>query len=150
MVSNKCKEYCREIGLLAEHIVCMADGYEEPVEKFRKSLLYSHEFEDKEKMIWNMRETGYRISETVKEIDICDLEILQNELGVSVIEYCDLLNIALRTEPYSNNEVKYKCDAILSIAVDMLHRVMRKDEIYKKIAKGEVNENVQIQFLSYP
>lgn len=150
MVSNKCKECCREIGLLAEHIVCMADGYEEPIEKFRKSLLYSPEFEDKDKMILDMKETCGRIAETVKEINLADIKILHEEFGVSVKEYCDLLNTALYTEPYSNNEVKYKCDALLSIAVDMLHRVMRNDEIYKKISKGEINENVQIQFLPHP
>ena len=51
MISNEGREFCRGIGLLAEHIICMADSFEEPIEKFRKSLFYSPEFEDKGKII---------------------------------------------------------------------------------------------------
>ena len=51
MVSNDCKERIRDIGLLVEHIVCMADCYEEPIEKFRSSAFYKPEFEDKAKII---------------------------------------------------------------------------------------------------
>ena len=56
MVSNDCKEKCRDIGLLAENIICMADCYEEPIEKFRKSIFYKPEFEDKEKLMQNAPE----------------------------------------------------------------------------------------------
>ena len=51
MISNEGREFCRGIGLLAEHIICMADPFEEPIEKFRKSLFYSSEFEDKGRII---------------------------------------------------------------------------------------------------
>ena len=51
MVSNDCKEKCRDFGMLVENIICMADCYEEPIEKFRKSMFYKPEFEDKEKII---------------------------------------------------------------------------------------------------
>ena len=40
MVSNDCKEKCRDFGMLVENIICMADCYEEPIEKFRKSMFY--------------------------------------------------------------------------------------------------------------
>ena len=35
MISNEGREFCRGIGLLAEQIICMADSFEEPIEKFR-------------------------------------------------------------------------------------------------------------------
>ena len=59
-----------------------------------------------------------------------------------------MLSNAVRAEPYDNNEVKFKSDAVVSIMLDIVHREMRDDEIYKKIAKGEKNENAQIQLLS--
>ena len=66
MVSNDCKERCRDFGMLVENIICMADCYEEPIEKFRKSMFYKPEFEDKEKIIVDMIETSNRVSEEIK------------------------------------------------------------------------------------
>ena len=55
MISNEGREFCRGIGLLAEHIICMADSYEEPIEKFKKSPFYSPEFEDKGRIMLGKR-----------------------------------------------------------------------------------------------
>ena len=148
MISNAGKELCRGIGLLAEHIICMADSYEEPLEKFRKSLFYSPEFEDKNAIIRDNIETANRIKDEIMSISIKDLGVLHNAYGITLIEYVDLLGEAVRKEPYENNEVKFKSDAIVSIVLDILHREIRDDEVYKKIAKGEINENAQIQLLS--
>ena len=148
MISNAGKELCRGIGLLAEHIICMADSYEEPLEKFRKSLFYSPEFEDKNAIIRDNIETANRIKDEIMCISIKDLGVLHNEYGITLIEYVDLLGEAVRKEPYENNGVKFKSDAIVSIVLDILHREIRDDEVYKKIAKGEINENAQIQLLS--
>ena len=147
MVSNEFKEKCRGIGLLAEHIVCMADGYEEPIEKFRRSLLYEEKFENKENILLDMIDTGNRIAEEIKLVSIDDLRTMQEEQGVALIDYIDMLTDALRKEPYSNNEVKFKADAIISIVLDIVHREMRSDDVYRKLAEGELNENVQIQLL---
>lgn len=148
MISNEGREFCRGIGLLAEHIICMADSFEEPIVKFRKSLFYSPEFEDKGKIIQDNIDTANRIRDEVKLISINDLEELHDTYGIAIVEYVDMLSNAVRAEPYDNNEVKFKSDAVVSIMLDIVHREMRDDEIYKKIAKGEKNENAQIQLLS--
>ena len=148
MISNDSKEVCRGIGLLAEHIICMADSYEEPIEKFRKSPFYSPEFEDKGKIIQDNIDTANRINTEIKLISVNDFGVLYDKYGIALIEYVDMLGDAVRKEPYENNEVKFKADAIVSIVLDILHRELREDEVYKKIAKGEINENAQIQLLS--
>ena len=147
MISNEGREYCRGIGLLAEHIICMADSFEEPIEKFRKSLYYSPEFEDKGKIIQDNIDTANRIRDEANLISIDDLEALYGEHGIAIVEYVDMLANAVRADPYDNNEVKFKADSIVSIVVDIVHREIRDDDTYKKIAKGEINENAQIQLL---
>ena len=142
MVSNDCKEKCRDFGMLVENIICMADCYEEPIEKFRKSMFYKPEFEDKE--ILDMIDTSNRVSKEIKLLSIEDLKKLQDEYGIELIGYTDMLATALRKEPYSNNEVKYKCDAIMSIVLDMLHRELREDSVYQRLAEGVEHENVQV------
>ena len=147
MISNEGREYCRGIGLLAEHIICMADSFEEPIERFRKSLYYSPEFEDKGKIIQDNIDTANRIRDEANLISIDDLEALYREHGIAIVEYVDMLANAVLADPYDNNEVKFKADAIVSIVVDIVHREIRDDDTYKKIAKGEINENAQIQLL---
>ena len=148
MISNEGREYCRGIGLLAEHIICMADSFEEPIERFRKSLYYSPEFEDKGKIIQDNIETSNRIRDEANLISINDLEELYGKYGIAIVEYVYMLAKVVKDDPYDNNEVKFKSDAVVSIMLDIVHREMRDDEIYKKIAKGEKNENAQIQLLS--
>ncbi len=144
MISNEGKEFCKGIGLLAEHIICMADSFSEPIEKFRKSPFYMPEFEDKRNIIRDNIETANRIKNEIKHISIKDLGILHDVYGIALIEYVDMLGDAVRKEPYENNEVKYKADAIVSIALDILHRELRDDTVYKKLAGGEKHENVQV------
>ena len=148
MISNEGREFCRGIGLLAEHIICMADSFEEPIEKFRKSLFYSPEFEDKGKIIQDNIDTANRIRDEVKLISINDLEELHDTHGIAIVEYVDMLSNAVRADPYDNNEVKFKSDAVVSIMLDIVHREIRDDDTYKKIAEGEINENDQVQLLS--
>ena len=99
MISNEGREFCRGIGLLAEHIICMADSFEEPIEKFRKSLFYSPEFEDKGKIIQDNIDTANRIRDEVKLISINDLAELHDTYGIALVEYADLLADAVRAEP---------------------------------------------------
>ena len=144
MLSNDCKEKYRGIGLLVENIICMADCYEEPLEKFRKSMFYKPEFEDKGKIIEDMIQTSDRMAEELKQVSIDDLTILYESYGIALTDYTDMIGKALRTEPYSNNEVKYKCDALMSIVLDMVHRDLRDDAVYEKLAEGVEHENVQV------
>lgn len=144
MITNEGKEFCKGIGLLAEHIICMADSFGESIEKFRKSPFYMPEFEDKGNIIRDNIETANRIKDKIKCISIKDLGILHDVYGIALIEYVDMLGDAVRKEPYENNEVKYKADAIVSIALDILHRELRDDTVYKKLAEGEKHENVQV------
>jgi len=91
-----------------------------------------------------MIDTSNRVSEEIKLLSIEDLKKLQDEYGIELIGYTDMLATALRKEPYSNNEVKYKCDAIMSIVLDMLHRELREDSVYQRLAEGVEHENVQV------
>lgn len=144
MISNEGKEFCRGIGLLAEHIICMADSYDEPIEKFRKSPFYLPELEDKRNIVRDNIETANRMKDEIKLISINDLRTLHDMYGIALVEYVDMLGDTVRKEPYKNNEVKYKSDAIVSIVLDILHRELRDDAVYKKLAKGVEHENVQV------
>ena len=130
MISNQGKEILRDVGMLAENIICEADRYDD--------------IEDKEKLILDMSDTALRMREEMKQINIRDLEKLYEVSGVAVVEYTDMLDDTVRKEPYSNNQVKFKADAVVSIVLDIIHREMRDDEVYRKISKGEINENVQV------
>lgn len=130
MVSNEGKEILRGIGLLAEHIICAADSYGEVA--------------DKRKVIIDISETAARVKKEVKQISIKDLETLNDKYGIAIFEYVDMLDAAARKEPYNNNEVRFKADAVVSIVLDIIHREIRSSEIYRKISEGVVNENVQI------
>lgn len=144
MISNEGKELCRGIGLLAEHIICMADSYDEPIEKFKKSPFYMPELEDKGNIIQDNIETSNRIKDEITLISIKDLGVLHDVYGIALVEYVDMLGDVVRKEPYENKEVKYKADAIVSIVLDMLHREIRDDAVYKKLSEGVEHENVQV------
>ena len=130
MVSNEGKEILRGIGLLAEHIICAADSY--------------GEVSDKRKVVNDISETAARVKKEVKHISIKDLKVLNDKYGIAIFEYVDMLDAAARKEPYNNNEVRFKADAVVSIVLNIIHREIRSSEIYRKISEGVVNENVQI------
>lgn len=130
MVSNEGKEILRGIGLLAEHIICAADSY--------------REVSDKRKVVNDISETAARVKKEVKHISIKDLKALNDKCGIAIFEYVDMLDAAARKEPYNNNEVKFKADAVVSIVLDIIHREIRNNEIYREISEGAINENVQI------
>lgn len=130
MVTNEGKEILRGIGLLAEHIICAADSY--------------GEVSDKRKVVNDISETAARVKKEVKHISIKDLKTLNDKYGIAIFEYVDMLDAATRKEPYNNNEVRFKADAVVSIVLDIIHREIRSNEIYRKISEGVVNENVQV------
>lgn len=101
MISNDSKEKIRGIGLLAEHIICMSVSYEEPIEKFRKNPLYSPQFEDKENISKDIAKTAERISQEIKAVSTADLKKLNDEHGISFLEYIDMLNEAIKETPYA-------------------------------------------------
>lgn len=128
MVTNEGKEFLREIGVLAENIICEADSYDEK--------------EDKESIIESMAEMTFQIKNKTKLLSIADLKELLDKHNIAFVEYADMLYDAVRKIPYDNNEVKFKADAVVSIVLDVVHREIRNNEIYKKIADGEINENI--------
>ena len=115
---------------MAEHIICTADSYGEAA--------------DKRKVVIDISETAARAKKEVKHISINDLKMLNDKYGIAIFEYVDMLDAAARKEPYNNNEVRFKADAVVSIVLDIIHREIRSSEIYRKISEGVVNENVQI------
>lgn len=144
MISNEGKEICRGIGLLAEHIICMTDSYEDPIEKFRKSPFYLPELEDKRNIAQDNIETANRIKDEVKLLNEKDLSILHDTYGINLIEYVGMLYDAAKNEPYINSTVKFKADAVVSIVLDILHRELRDDAVYRNLAEGGEHENVQV------
>ena len=144
MISNEGKEICRGIGLLAEHIICMTDSYEDPIEKFRKSPFYLPELEDKRNIAQDNIETANRIKDEVKLLNEKDLSILHDTYGINLIEYVDMLYDAAKNQPYINSTVKFKADAVVSIVLDILHRELRDDAVYRNLAEGGEHENVQV------
>ncbi len=130
MITNEGKEYLRGIGLLTENIICETDSYDEK--------------KDKESIIQSMAQTTARMKAESKLLSIADLKELLDKHNVAFVEYVDMLDDAVKREVYDNNDVKFKADAVVSIVLDIIHREIRSDEIYKKIADGEINENVQI------
>ena len=130
MVSNEGKEILRDIGLLAEHVICTADSYGEAA--------------DERKVVIDISETVARVKKEVKHISIKDLKTLNDKYGIAIFEYVDILDAAARKEPYNNNEVRFKADAVVSIVLDIIHREIRSSEIYRKISEGAINENVQV------
>lgn len=128
MITNEGKNLLRGIGLLAESIICDAEAYDEKA--------------DKESVIESMDETTSRIKHETKLLSIGDLGILLDKYGIAFAEYADMLYDEVRKIPYDNSEVKFKADAVVSIVLDIVHREIRNDEIYKKIADGEINENI--------
>ena len=144
MINNEGKEICRGIGLLAEHIICMTDSYEDPIEKFRKSPFYLPELEDKRNIAQDNIETANRIKDEVKLLNEKDLSILHDAYGINLIEYVDMLYDAAKNQPYINSTVKFKADAVVSIVLDILHRELRDDALYRNLAEGSEHENVQV------
>ena len=92
MISNEGKEICRGIGLLAEHIICMTDSYEDPIEKFRKSPFYLPELEDKRNIAQDNIETANRIKDEVKLLNEKDLSILHAYILNQVYPICIMQN----------------------------------------------------------
>lgn len=131
MITNEGKEYLRGIGLLAENVICEADSYDEKKD-------------NKEGIIQSMAQTTARMKAESKLLSIADIKELLDKHNVAFVEYVDMLDDAVKKEVYDNNDVKFKADAVVSIVLDIIHREIRSDEIYKKIADGEINENVQI------
>lgn len=89
MVSNEGKEILRDIGLLAEHIICTADSYGEVA--------------DKRKVVIDISETAARAKKEVKHISIKDLKMLNDKYGIAIFEYVDMLDAAARKEPYNKD-----------------------------------------------
>ena len=55
------------------------------------------------------------------------METLNSKYGIAI--YVDMLDEAARKEPYNNNEMKFKADAVVGIVLDIIHREIRSDEI---------------------
>lgn len=133
MVSDVGKEVLRDIGLLAEYIIRRSKGYDNAADDCIK-----------DKIIRDMAEMTSRMKNEIRLVCIDDLRILNNNHDIAVVEYVDMLDDAVKKEPYNNNEVKFKADAVISMVLDIIHQNIREDADYRKISEGVINENVQI------
>ena len=133
MVSDVGKEVLRDIGLLVEYIIRKSKGYDDMADDCIK-----------DKIIRDMAEMTSRMKNEIRLVCIDDLRILNDNHNIAVVEYVDMLDDAVKKEPYNNNEVKFKADAVISMVLDIIHQNIREDVDYKKISEGVINENVQI------
>ena len=133
MVSDVGKEVLRDIGLLAEYIIRKSKGYDDTADNCIK-----------DKIIRDMAEMTSRMKNEIRLVCIDDLRILNDNHDIAVVECVDMLDDAVKKEPYNNNEVKFKADAVISMVLDIIHQNIREDADYKKISEGVINENVQI------
>ena len=133
MVRDVGKEVLRDIGLLAEYIIRKSKGYDDMADDCIK-----------DKIIRDMAEMTSRMKNEIRLVCIDDLRILNDNHNIAIVEYVDMLDDAVKKEPYNNNEVKFKAEAVISMVLDIIHQNIREDADYKKISEGVINENVQI------
>ena len=133
MVRDVGKEVLRDIGLLAEYIIRKSKGYDDMADDCIK-----------DKIIRDMAEMTSRMKNEIRLVCIDDLRILNDNHNIAIVEYVDMLDDAVKKEPYNNNEVKFKAEAVISMVLDIIHQNIREDVEYKKISEGVINENVQI------
>ena len=93
-------------------------------EEFLSAMFDELGVEDKLKTSQYMIGTNYaalkRLVTDFADTDerIKDLKTLNYKYGIAIFEYVDMLDAAARKEPYNNNEVRFKADAVVSIAAD--------------------------------
>ena len=148
MVSNECKKWCRNAGLMTECVICLADYYDdEEGEKNKMAAYYNARYEDKENVMKDMREAASDITAELKHIKMEDLKILYDMFGISLMEYAENISNAVFAEKYDNEKTRKCAKALEKLIIDMLYLELKNDKEYKKIIKGEeftMNRNIEI------
>ena len=137
MVSNECKKWCRNAGLMVESVICLADYYDDKMEKCTRSIYYDPRYEEKDNVIIDMREAANKITAALKHINIEDLTILYDLFGISLMEYADNIMGAVFAEEYDNAKTRRCAKALEELVIDMLYLKLADDIKYKRIVEGD-------------
>ena len=138
MVSNECKKWCRNAGLMVECIICLADYYDdEQGGKNKMVAYYNARYENKDNVITDMREATSDIIAELKHINMEDLKILYDSFGISLMEYAENISNAVFAENYDNEKTRRCAKALEALVIDMLYLELKNDKKYKEIVEGE-------------
>lgn len=142
MLTDKSKEILRSMGLLAEHIICLADCYDDKLENYVKTVFYNPEYAVKSNIVKDMYNTATEMRELFNEMKVEDLMWLYNEKNISVMELVDFIESAVRSEIYTNYKVRNAAKAFEEFILDMLYREIQDGEKYKNIAKSKNEKEI--------
>ena len=137
MVSDECKKWCRNAGLMVECVICLADYYDDRGEKYKTTAYYNARYENKDNVITDMREAATNIVKELKHINMEDLKILYDRFGISIMEYGENILNAVFASEYDNEKVRKSAKALEALIIDMLYLELKNDEKYRRIIKGE-------------
>lgn len=104
------------IGYDAQRVICMVDE-KSPIEA--------------------VKETVDAIKKQIRKMEVSEICRLQEENGIAILEYVDMLMNAVAAYSGDYTEIRNCGNAVLQIVVDMSYGNLKEDEYYKKIAKGE-------------
>ena len=130
------------MGLLAEHIICLADCYDDKLENYVKTVFYNPEYAVKSNIVKDMYNTATEMRELFNEMKVEDLMWLYNEKNISVMELVDFIESAVRSEIYTNDKVRNAAKAFEEFILDMLYREIQDGEKYKNIAKSKNEKEI--------
>ena len=148
MVSNECKKWCRNAGLMTECVICLADYYDDEEDgKNKMAAYYNARYENKDNVITDMREAANNIIAELKHINMEDLKILYDRFGISIVEYGENILNAVFAAEYDNEKVRKCAKALETLIIDMLYLELKNDKEYKEIVEGEqitMNRNIEV------
>lgn len=109
-------EAWKNIGYGAQRVICMVDE-KSPIEP--------------------VKETVDAIKKQIRKMEVSEICRLQEENGIAIIEYVDMLMNAVAAYSGDYAAIRNCGNAILQIVVDMSYGSLKEDGYYKGIAKGE-------------
>ena len=110
-------EAWKNIGYGAQRVIFMADE-KSPIEA--------------------VKETVDAIKKQIRKMEVSEICRLQEENGIAILEYVDMLMNAVAAHSGEYTEIRNCGNAVLQIVVDMSYGSLKENEFYKEIAEGEV------------
>lgn len=92
---------------------------------------------DEKSPIAAVKEAADVISKQIRQMEISEICRLQEENGIAIIEYADMLMNAVAAYPGDYAGIRSCGNAVLQIVVDMSYGSLKENEFYKGIVKGE-------------
>lgn len=115
-MDKKQTELWKSIGYGAQRIICFVDE-KSPIEA--------------------VKEAADAIKKQIRKMEISEICRLQEENGIAILEYVDMLMNAVAAYSGDYTEIRNCGNAVLQIVVDLSYGNLKADGHYRKIAKGE-------------